>query len=235
MVQSSGKLLVVSTPIGNLEDLSQRAKQALSDASYVLCESIEQTRKLGVASVLRRYEGKGVQGDHQRQQVIADVSNGQDVALVSNAGTPLMSDPGQSLVTATVKAGLTVMHIPGQVAAISAAVTSGLPTKNLIYMGFLSKKSAAIKDVFIRGLKALEAIEEPASLVVYCSKYQILKTIKCIQEIFGKEASVSIAREMTKLHEEHFTGRAIDATDWLNQSPHRLKGEFTLVVSLTGW
>lgn len=231
MQRASGTLFIVSTPIGNLADLSPRAGKTLAAVDYVLCESTSKTAKLVIGVKLIPYFGHGMKGLAQRQQVINDLVSGKDIALVSNAGTPLLSDPGMSLVTAVVEKRLNVVHIPGPVAAISAAVTSGLPTKNLILLGFLSKKSAAITSTLNRGKTALAVLQEPGSLVVYCSKYQLQKTFDCIRDVFGNEVQVSVAREQTKKFEEHFTGTVTQARSWWQTSPKRQLGEFTIVIS----
>lgn len=240
-----GILFIVSTPIGNLDDLSPRAKKILDSVDYIFCEEISQTQKLLQLSLLQnqpqkdtpfeadllRYEGKGFKGKLQQTKVIADLNSGKNIALVTNAGTPLISDPGQSLVSAVVKAGLPAVHIPGPVAMISAAVTSGLPTKNLIFIGFLSKKEMAIRKDLEKAKKAMLALEEPTSIVLYCSKYQLFKTLSSIKLVFGEETLISIAGELTKLHEKHFTGTVSLAESWLKSDPLNQKGEFTIVIS----
>jgi len=278
MPESRGTLFIVSTPIGNLGDLSPRAAKTLRSAKYILCESIDQTNKLlnilkrtedGVSEIieeepsktlsptpssrrrrsergflaerveetpsriapLARYEGKGPKSDWQIQKVLADLQNGNSVALVSNAGTPLVSDPGAKLVAAIVIAGLPVVHIPGPAAFISAAVTSGLPTKNILFIGFLPKKTKALTQKLVAARSSLLTLDEPASLACYVSKYQIHKTIAAVTEVFGPDINVSLARELTKLHEDHFTGPISQLKTWLSQSPHRSKGEFTLIIS----
>lgn len=241
---ATGSLFLISTPIGNLGDLSPRAREVLNSVTYILCELPAQTAKLGISSQLYKYEGKprpprfagnaggGLKALNQQMKVISDLQNGKSVALVSNSGTPLISDPGGSLVAAVVEVGLPVIHIPGPVAAVSAAITSGLPTKNLLFIGFLSKKEGTIRSQLEKAKKSAEALEEPASIVFYCSKYQLFKTLDVSKEIFGEQTRISIAREMTKLYEEHFTGSIANAIAWFNASPHRQKGEFTIVVTI---
>ena len=233
MFQSTGSLYIVSTPIGNLGDLSPRAAKTLESVKYILCESVQQTLKLTVATQVRgtsliRYEGKGPKSDWQIQKVIADLQNGDSVALVSNAGTPLISDPGAKLVSAVVRAGLPVIHVPGPAAFVSA---SGLPTKNILFIGFLPKKTNALAQKLAAARSSLLTLDEPASLVCYVSKYQLNKIMAAVTEVFGGQIIVNIARELTKLHEDHFTGPISELKPWLSASPHRSKGEFTLVIS----
>lgn len=230
MPPSTGSLYIVSTPIGNLDDFSPRAKRTLSSVDYVLCESTDQTRKLGVTTSLLRYEGKGYKSEIQKKKVVDDLIAGKNIALVSNAGTPLISDPGLSLVQIVVAANLPVVNIPGPVAFISALVTSGLPTKNILFIGYLSKKSAAIEKSFLRAKSALAAMDEPTSLVCYVSKYQLILTLEIVKKVFGEDTTVNLSRELTKIHEEHKTGTIVEVISWLNASPNRQKGEFTLIV-----
>lgn len=232
MEGTTGTLCLVSTPIGNLDDLSPRARQTLSSVDYVLCETTDQTKKLGVESLLFRYEGKGYKAEIQKTKVMEDLRSGKNVALVSNAGTPNISDPGLSLVQTVTKEGLPVIHIPGPVAFVSAAVTSGLSTKNILFIGFLPKKEGAIRKKFGVAKTALETLDEPASLVCYVSKYQLTRALEAAKTVFGDIALVSLAREMTKRYEEHKTGSIDEIMEWLRVSKNREKGEFTLVLTM---
>lgn len=244
MTQSTGILYLVSTPIGNMEDLSARALRTLSEVSYILCESTDQTRKLGIPTQLFRYEGNrarhaslmmragGFKADAQKTKVLEDLRSGKNIALVSNAGTPNISDPGLFLVQAVAQEGLPVVHIPGPVAFVSAAVTSGLPTKNILFIGFLPKKEGAIQKKFENAKSALQALNDPASLICYVSKYQLMRALDTAKAVFGETAHASLAREMTKLYEEHKSGSIDEIIKWIKESKNREKGEFTLVVSL---
>ena len=233
MRQDAGTLYIISTPIGNLDDLAPRAKQLLESSAYVLCESTEQTRKLSPTARLKKYVGKGSLGTAVMAQAIEDLKSGSDISLVCNAGTPLISDPGLALVEIAVASEIPIRHVPGFNAALSAAVTSGLPTKRLILAGFLPKKSEAQKNSLKKLKSAGLALEEPAGIVIYCSKYQVLKTIENVGEVFGPEIKISLAREMTKMFEEHKNGTPSELKVWLNESKVRLKGEFTLVLTLS--
>lgn len=232
MPQSTGTLYLVSTPIGNLGDLSPRAKEVLNSVTYVLCESTGESRKLVISAPLLRYERKGYGGDVQKTKVLEDLRSGNSVALVSNAGTPLISDPGLSLVAAVVGAGLPVVHIPGAAAFVSAVVTSGFPAKNILFIGFLPKKSAAIENKFEQAKSAIAALDDPASLVCYVSKYQMEKALLAAKKVFGDSARISLARELTKLYEDHKTGTIDEVITWIAESSNRQKGEFTLVINI---
>ncbi|MBI2310044.1 rRNA small subunit methyltransferase 1 [Candidatus Collierbacteria bacterium] len=229
---STGTLYIVSTPIGNLDDLAPRAKQILESSAYVLCESTDQTRKLTSAARLKKYVGKGSSGTSVMSQAIDDLKSGSDISLVCNAGTPLISDPGLALVEIAVACGIPVRQVPGFNAALSAAVTSGLPTKRLILAGFLPKKSGAQNNSLEKLKNAALALDEPAGIVIYCSKYQVLKTIENIAVVFGEGIKISLAREMTKMFEEHKNGIPAELINWLNENKVRLKGEFTLVIEV---
>lgn len=228
---TGGTLYIVSTPIGNLADLSPRAKATLNAVAYILCESVLWTKKLEVDSPLLRYEGKGFRSEQQIGKVISDLRLGKSIALVSNAGTPVVSDPGQKLVESVVKEGLPVVHIPGPSAFVSAAVGSGLPTKNILFIGFLPKKSSQINSKFNAAKESLVALDEPGCIVCYVSKYQLQRALESIHEVFGTHAFVSVAREMTKLYEEHKTGTLDEIRNWIGEKNNRTKGEFTLVIS----
>lgn len=232
MYQSTGILYLVSTPIGNLEDFSLRAQRTLSEAAYVLCESTDQTRKLGISTPLIRYEGKGFKAEAQKTHVLEDLRNGKDIALVSNAGTPLISDPGLSLVRTVIQKGFPVVHIPGPAAYVSAVVTSGLPTKNILFIGYLPKKEEAIRRKFEKAKTSLESLGDPASLVCYVSKYQLQRALDGVQHVFGNSIVVNLARELTKVYEEHKTGNTDEVIRWVSESKNRQKGEFTLVLTL---
>src|SRR3989338_2480384 len=224
MPMSTGTLYIISTPIGNLEDLAPRAKKLLESSAYVLCESTEQTRKLSPTARLKKYVGKGSLGAAVMSQAIENLKTGSDISLVCNAGTPLISDPGLALVEIAVASGIPIRHVPGFNAALSAVVTSGFPTKRLILAGFLPKKSGAQKNSLEKLKNAGLTLDEPAGIIVYVSKYQILKTIENIAEVFGPEVTISLAREMNKMFEEHKNGIPPELIAWLNENKLRLKG-----------
>lgn len=203
----------------------------MESSAYILCESTEQTRRLTSTARLKKFIGKGSLGTTVMAQAIEDLKAGRDISLVCNAGTPLISDPGLALVEIAVTSEITVKHVPGFNAALSAAVTSGLSTKRLILAGFLPKKSGAQKNSLAKLKDAGLALDEPVGIVVYVSKYQILKTLENVAEIFGPEVKISLAREMTKMFEEHKNGTPEEVISWLNEDKVRLKGEFTLVLT----
>jgi len=220
-----GKLYLVATPIGNLEDVSPRALRILQEAHMVACEDTRHTQIL-----LRRYEIRAKhltsynEFNHKRQVsvLVGQLDRGWDVALVSDAGTPALSDPGEALVAAAVAAGHDVVAIPGPNAAISALVASGLPTREFTFLGFLPKKSGERR----RRLAAL--IEEGRTIVVYESPYRVDDTLADLAAV-APGARVAVARELTKLHEEFVRGTATEVA--ARYAAQRPKGEITIVIA----
>lgn len=220
----NGTLYVVATPIGNLEDITLRALRILREVDVIACEDTRQTRKLldhfGITSGTLSYH------DHNEasrtQDLIQRLESGSNVALVSDAGTPLLSDPGYRLVHAAVAANLSVVPIPGASAALSALAAAGLATDEFRFCGFLPPKSGQRR-------KALEALsDEPCTLVFYEAPHRILETLEDIEAVYGPR-EVVVARELTKLHEEFLRGSAQEIHDQLAARP-AVKGEITLLI-----
>ncbi|MFN8389137.1 MAG: 16S rRNA (cytidine(1402)-2'-O)-methyltransferase [Bdellovibrionota bacterium] len=220
-----GRLDVVATPIGNLGDLSPRAQSVLADADLILAEDTRSFKRLPVnlkesAQVLSYY-------DHNEQQRIPQVldalGQGKNVALVSEAGTPLVSDPGYRLVRACREHNYPVSPIPGPCAAISALSVSGLPSDRFIFEGFLpvkeGKKRKALASALERGITAL----------FYESPHRIAKTLALIEDL-APDCEVFVARELTKLHEETFFGTAAEVAGQIRERTS-LKGEVVLAIS----
>lgn len=215
-------LYVVATPIGNLADMSQRAVAILEAADIVAVEDSRVTGKLlhylGLKKKMRRYNDHSSEGD--RLALVAAARNGV-VALVSDAGTPLISDPGYKLVRAAREAGVEVYAAPGPSAAIAALSICGLPTDRFLFAGFLPSKAKAKADVLaeLAGIKA--------TLVFYESGPRLAATLAAIAETYG-DREVAVARELTKKFEEVVTGRASELAErYAEQEP---KGEIVLVV-----
>lgn len=219
-----GVLYVVATPIGNLEDITYRAVRVLGKVGLIACEDTRQTRKL-----LARY---GIQTsavsyhEHNEQaravELVERMLAGASVALVSDAGTPLVSDPGYRIVAAAIAAGIRVEPIPGASALLSALAAAGLPTDAFQFAGFLPPKSSARR-------KTLESLKTfPATLVFYEAPHRILETLDDIDEIMGARPVV-VARELTKLHEEFLRGSAREIREAL-AARASVKGEITLLI-----
>ncbi len=225
MLTVVGILYLVATPIGNLEDVSPRALKVLQEVHMVACEDTRHTQIL-----LRRYEIRAkhltsyTEFNHKRQVAVllGQLDRGWDVALVSDAGTPALSDPGEALVAAAIAAGHMVSPIPGPNAAIAALVASGLPTRAFTFLGFLPKKTGQRQKL----LGAL--IGEGRTIVVYESPYRTGDLLTDLAAI-APGARVVVARELTKLHETFVRGTAKDlAARYADERP---KGEVTVVIA----
>lgn len=222
-----GTLYIVATPIGNLGDITQRAIETLKQADKILAEDTRNTRKL-----LTHF---GIQGnlqalhEHNEQQKIGLIKDyldaGENIALVSDAGTPLISDPGYHLVNDLANAGYTITPIPGVSAIITALSIAGLPTNRFSFEGFLPAKSTG-RD------KMLQAnAKEARTQVYYESCHRIIPTIQAMAKAFGDNRSVVLARELTKMYEQVYRGDLKSLQDWIVADPTHQKGEFVLMVA----
>lgn len=218
-----GKLYLVSTPIGNLEDISARALRILKQVILIAAEDTRRTGKLlkhyGIDTRLISYH------DHNKsikiETIIRELING-DVALVSDAGTPVLNDPGYELVNAALEEGIQVSPIPGPASPIAALVASGLPSDSFLYLGYFPRKTTHRKQLLL-------SVEElPYTLIFLETPQRLFDSLNEILEILG-DREICVAREITKLHEEFFRGRIHDAIE--HYSGSNLKGEITLVVS----
>jgi len=218
-------LYVTATPIGNLGDITLRALETLSAASLILCEDTRVTAKLltryGIRNSLAPYH------DHNAAKVrpglLARMAEGQALALVSDAGSPLLSDPGYKLVQAAIEAGLAVTAIPGASAVLGALTLSALPPDRFMFCGFLPAKQAA-RRTFLEDLKAM-----PATLIVFESAPRLAESLGDIEAVLG-DRQVAVARELTKLHEEVIRGSA-SAVRTQIEARETLKGEITLAIA----
>ncbi len=221
-------LYVVATPIGNLRDISLRALDVLTSADTIAAEDTRNT-----AHLLNHYgiAGQRLQALHQHNErgaadkVIALLHQGQAVALVSDAGTPAVSDPGALLVEAVRAAGFRVIPIPGASAAVAALSAAGLATPHFLFYGFLPNKSAA------RCKELQTLIEAPYTLVFYEAPHRILECVADLHSVFGDEREIVLAREVTKLFESIHRCKLGAATDWLNSDPNNQRGEFVVLLS----
>ena len=223
---SPGTLYIVATPIGNLADLSQRAIEILKQVDVIACEDTRHTgRLLSAYSIKNRTMSMHDHNERQRQdQIAVMLQEGKSIALVSDAGTPLISDPGFHLVRHCRSLGLAVSPIPGACAAISALSVAGLPTDRFSFEGFLPSKSGARQAT----LQAL--IAEPRTMVFYDAPRRAIDTVQDIVETLGEERYVVIARELTKTLETIYSDSAINLLHWLEQDPNQLKGEMVLII-----
>ena len=220
-----GKLFLVATPIGNLEDITYRAVRVLGEAGLIACEDTRQTRKLldryGIGSPTISYHEHN---EAERSgELVARMLEGANIALVSDAGMPLISDPGFRLVRAAVDAGIVVEPVPGPSAALTALAASGLPTAEFHFAGFLPPKAGQRA----RALEALAA--ERATLIFYEAPHRILETLEAVEAALGPR-QVVVARELTKIHEEFLRGSPAEVRARLAERG-AIKGEFTLLVA----
>jgi 16S rRNA (cytidine1402-2'-O)-methyltransferase len=220
----AGTLYVVSTPIGNLEDMTFRAVRILGEVSAIACEDTRHSRILlqhyGIDRPLISYH------DHNEQErtgdLIAKMQGGSSVALISDAGTPLISDPGYRLVNRAIEEGIAVIPIPGPSAILAALAGSGLPTDSFHFGGFLAAKTSQRR----RQLEGAKEIE--STLVFYEAPHRILETLADIGEVLGARRVV-LTRELTKVHEEFLRGTAAEVLEILRLRPS-VKGEITLLI-----
>jgi 16S rRNA (cytidine1402-2'-O)-methyltransferase len=221
----SGRLVVVGTPIGNLGDLTPRAVEALAAADVIACEDTRVTRKLLTHAGIT---GKRLMAAHEHNEAAMAVriaqlaADGATVALVSDAGLPGVSDPGERVVRAAADAGVTVEVVPGPSAALAALVVSGLPTDRFCFEGFLPRKGGE------RGARLASIAAEDRTVVLFESPRRVRATIAELASACGSDRLVAVARELTKLHEEVWRGSLGQATAWLNGVEPR--GEYVLVV-----
>ncbi|HAK60249.1 MAG TPA: 16S rRNA (cytidine(1402)-2'-O)-methyltransferase [Nitrospiraceae bacterium] len=220
---SIGILYIVATPIGNLEDITLRAIRILKEVDMIAAEDTRHSRKLldryEIATPLTSYH------DHNKEEkapvLIDRLLDGKNVALVSDAGTPGISDPGYFLINLAVSKDIVIVPIPGATAAITALSISGLPTDRFVFEGFLpSKQTARVKR-----LKELE--KEERTIIFYEAPHKILKTMAAIIEVLGDRNAV-VTRELTKIHEEALRGALSDVLKQLEAKT--TKGEFTIIV-----
>ncbi|WP_243347017.1 16S rRNA (cytidine(1402)-2'-O)-methyltransferase [Parabacteroides sp. FAFU027] len=217
------KLIIIPTPIGNLEDITLRAVRLLKEVDLVLAED---TRTTG--NLLRHLDISVKMQSHHKfnehktiEQIVNRINAGENVALVSDAGTPAISDPGFLVVRECVKAGIEVECLPGATAFVPALVVSGLPNDRFCFEGFLPQKKG-------RNTRLKELAEESRTIVFYESPYRVLKTLTQIAEFFGSERAVSVSRELSKLHEQTVRGTLAEVIAHFEQNEPR--GEFVIIV-----
>jgi len=218
--------VLVATPIGNLGDLSARAVAALAGADAIACEDTRRTgRLLAYAGIAR--PKLLVVNDHteaaQASAVLARLDQGQRIAVVTDAGTPGISDPGERLVRAAAAAGHTVQVVPGPSAVIAALVASGLPTGRFCFEGFLARKGSG------RAERLRELASERRTMVFYEAPHRLVRTLDDLGTALGRDRPVAVARELTKLHEQVWRGDLAGALVWACAAPPR--GELVLVVA----
>jgi 16S rRNA (cytidine1402-2'-O)-methyltransferase len=219
-------LYIVATPIGNLGDISQRARDILEQVDIIACEDTRHTQRLLSAfSIKNKTMSMHDHNERQRQEQIATLlQEGKSVALVSDAGTPLISDPGFHLVRHCRQQGLNVSPIPGACAAIAALSAAGLPTDRFTFEGFLPSKTGA------RQATLTELANETRTMVFYDAPRRAIDTVEDIVKTLGGERYVVMARELTKTFETVHSDTAANLLAWLQEDPNQLKGEMVLII-----
>jgi len=220
---NGGKLYVVATPIGNLEDITLRALKVLREVDLIAAEDTRHTRKLldryGIRKRLISYHEYNER--EKAERIIEDLKSGMKVALVSDSGTPAISDPGYVLIRRCVEEGIEVIPIPGPSAFLAALCVSGLPVHRFVFEGFLPHKSGKRRN------RLRQLVEEEGTIIFYESPHRLLKTLSDMLEIMGNRRVV-IARELTKVYEEIFRGSIEEALERFGMG--KCKGEFTILI-----
>ncbi|MGL4994331.1 MAG: 16S rRNA (cytidine(1402)-2'-O)-methyltransferase [Bacteroidales bacterium] len=222
-----GKLFVVPTPVGNLEDMTLRAIRVLKEVDLILAEDTRTSSKL-----LKHFEIETRMQSHHKfnehksvEHVVQRIQAGENIALISDAGTPAISDPGFLLVRSCARAGVEVETLPGATALIPALVNSGLPNDRFCFEGFLPPKKG-------RMTRLKELAEENRSIVFYESPYRVVKTLTQLAEYFGADRQASFSREISKLHEDTQRGTLEELIAYFSEKEP--KGEFVIVVAGRG-
>ncbi len=216
-------LYIVSTPIGNLEDITFRAIRTLKEVDYIAAEDTRHSKRLlnhyEIDTALLSYHSHS--SNHKVQKIVDLLLDGKSVAVISDAGTPGISDPAYSLITAAIENGIKIVPIPGASSLLASLVTSGLPMNQFVYLGFMPVKKG--RQTLLKSLQ-----DNPRSLVIFESPHRLQKTLAQFEEWFV-DRSIVVARELTKIHEEIFRGSMTEALKHFTDK--KPKGEFVLILS----
>ncbi|MCD6038724.1 MAG: rRNA ((1402)-2-O)-methyltransferase [Gammaproteobacteria bacterium] len=221
-----GILYVVATPIGNLKDISQRAIEVLQSVNCIAAEDTRHSKHLlkRLAITVPLISLHEHNEKERANQLIKRLCHGESMALISDAGTPLISDPGYILVKEVKNAGIQVVPIPGPCAAIAALSVAGLPTDRFIFEGFLPSKAKLRKE-------RLEGLQfESRTLIFYEAPHRILASLQAIREVFGSDRQITLARELTKVFETIRSGKIEEIIDWVERDPDQQRGEIIVLV-----
>ncbi len=224
--ENRATLYLVPTPIGNLEDMTFRALSTLKEVSYIACEDTRQTKKLLNHFEIHRPLISYHEHSDQRKEneLLSKLQEGHSIALVSDAGMPVVSDPGFELIQRVREEGFDVVSLPGANAALVALIASGLPAHTFTFYGFLPKKKKEVQHI----LNDLDSIKQ--TLIFYESPYRIKQTIQFMSEVYEPSREIVIARELTKRFEEYVRGSLTEVKQWIDDDQLTLKGEFVLMV-----
>lgn len=222
-----GILYIVATPIGNLEDITLRALRILREVDLILCEDTRRTRKLlsrhDIKNELVRFDAFMERGT-RRAKVLTLLKEGKNVALVSDSGTPTISDPGAALVSAVREASFEVVAIPGPSAVTAALSVSGLPASDFLFLGFLPHKKG--RETLFK-----EIAETRRTIVFYESPHRLIKTLVSLRDHLDENRHIVITKELTKIHEEVINGIPQEILEYFEKNPDKVRGEFVVIVS----
>ena len=218
------KLFIVPTPIGNLGDITFRAIDTLKSVDLILAEDTRISQKLlkhyNIENTVESYH---MHNEHKKlMSIIEKLNSGVEIALISDAGTPGISDPGFLLTRECIRNNIEIECLPGATALIPALINSGLPSDKFLFEGFLPAKKGRTK-------RLNELSQENKTIILYESPHRVLKTLNDLSSCYNEETNISISREITKIHEETFRGTIKESVEYFNKK--KLKGEFVIVLS----
>lgn len=217
------KLFVVPTPIGNLDDITVRAIETLKRSNLILSEDTRHAKKLLTHyKINTKINSYHLNNEHKKvDQYIDLMAAGKTISLITDAGTPCISDPGFLLVREAIKRNIGITCLPGPTALIPALVLSGLPSESFIFEGFLPRKKG-------RKAKLIEISQNKSTTIIYESPFRIIKTLSDLQEYLGQDRQISLSREISKIYEETFRGKILEAIDHF--IGNKIKGEFVICI-----
>ena len=225
----SGVLYLVATPIGNLEDITLRAIKTLNESSIVLAENTKNSQKLfsahGINSKLVSFND--FSSNTKIVSLLRKLKGGDSISLISDAGTPLISDPGFNLVSQAIDANIRIESIPGPSAVIAGLITSGIDNQKFIFEGFLPKKNNELKKTFSK------LNYESRTTIFFESPHRIIKSFKVMEQILDNRRKISIARELTKMHETILRGTIGEVASFVEKDPNLTRGEIVLIFEGT--
>jgi 16S rRNA (cytidine1402-2'-O)-methyltransferase len=217
------QLFIVPTPIGNMGDITIRAIETLKNSDLILAEDTRHAKKLlSEYKISTKVNSYHLNNEHKKvNEYIELMSSGQKISLITDAGTPCISDPGFLLIREAIKKEIIITCLPGPTALIPALVLSGLPSENFIFEGFLPRKKG-------RKTKLLELAQNTRTTIIYESPYRVVKTLKEFLEYLGEDRQISLSREISKIYEETFRGSIVEAVKYFSNK--KIKGEFVICV-----
>jgi 16S rRNA (cytidine1402-2'-O)-methyltransferase len=217
------QLFIVPTPIGNMGDITIRAIETLKNSDLILAEDTRHAKKLlSEYKISTKVNSYHLNNEHKKvNDYIELMSSGQKISLITDAGTPCISDPGFLLVREAIKKEIIITCLPGPTALIPALVLSGLPSENFIFEGFLPRKKG-------RKTKLLELAQNTRTTIIYESPYRVVKTLKEFLEYLGEDRQISLSREISKIYEETFRGSIVEAVKYFSNK--KIKGEFVICI-----